>query len=78
MSMVPAASVLEDRDGPYVLVVDSEDKVQVRRIETDEKTATGWAVTSGVTPGDLIIVSGIQKVRPGMVVAPQQQTAAGS
>lgn len=76
LPVIPAGAVLQDKDGPYVLVVDTDDRAQIRRIETAKKTSTGWAVSKGLTQGETIIVDGIQKVRPGMVVSPQTaQTA---
>lgn len=71
LPVIPAGAVLQDKQGPYVLVVGSDDRAQIRRIETAKKTASGWAVSKGLTQGETIIVDGIQKVQPGMVVNPQ-------
>ncbi|MEJ8575039.1 efflux RND transporter periplasmic adaptor subunit [Microbaculum marinum] len=71
MPVVPAGAVLQDKQGPYVLVVDKDNRAQIQRIETAEKMQTGWAVSAGLTQGQIIIVDGIQKVQPGMVVNPQ-------
>ena len=48
--------------------VDAEGKVAQRRITTGPALGTRWAVTSGLTQGETVIVQGIQKVRPGMTV----------
>ena len=69
---IPAGAVLRDRDGPYVLVLDDDDRAQIRRIETAEQTADGVVVTSGLQEGELIVVAGLQRVRPGQIVTPQQ------
>jgi membrane fusion protein (multidrug efflux system) len=69
--VIPAGAVLQDKQGPYVLVVDKDNRAQIRRIETAKKMSTGWAVSKGLTQGETIIVDGIQKVKQGMVVAPQ-------
>ena len=76
LPVVPAGAILQDKQGPYVLIVDKDNRAQIRRIETADKTATGWAVSKGLTQGETIIVDGIQKVRPGMVVNPQPAPAA--
>jgi membrane fusion protein, multidrug efflux system len=68
---VPAGAVLQDKEGPYVLVVDKNNRAQIQRIETADKMQTGWAVKAGLTQGDTIIVDGIQKVKPGELVNPQ-------
>ena len=65
---VPQAAVLEDRAGHYVLIVDSENRVIQRRITTGPVVGTQWAVESGLTKGESVIVQGVQKARPGQIV----------
>jgi membrane fusion protein (multidrug efflux system) len=67
---VPQLAVQEDRDGRYVLVVDDQNRVVQRRIVTGARVDQGWAVEEGLEPGELVIVGGVQKVRPGMIVDP--------
>ncbi len=68
LPMVPQAAVQEDHDGRYVLVVDSENRVIQRRITTGPVIGTQWAVESGLTAGEMVIVQGVQKVQPGQIV----------
>ena len=68
LPVVPQSAVLEDKDGPYVLVVDDDNTVQQRRITRGPALGVGWAVESGLKAGESIIVHGLQKVRPGQVV----------
>ena len=70
LPVVPQLAVQEDRDGRYVLVVDDQNRVVQRRIVTGAQVDQGWAVEEGLEPGELVIVGGVQKVRPGMVVDP--------
>jgi membrane fusion protein (multidrug efflux system) len=70
--VVPIAAVLEDKDGQYVLTVDAQNRAQQTRITTGTQTGTNYTVTGGLTEGQTIIVEGVQKVRPGMVVDPRQ------
>jgi membrane fusion protein, multidrug efflux system len=72
---IPRAAVLSDQQGNYVLVLDPENKVEQRRIQVGQSTTTIASVTSGVSLGDKIIVEGIQRVRPGQVVAPAPASA---
>lgn len=69
MTAVPQAAILEDREGRYVLVVNPESQVEQRRVRTGATTGTMWAIESGLTVGELVIVQGLQKVRPGQTVA---------
>jgi membrane fusion protein (multidrug efflux system) len=71
MSVVPQAAVLEDRQGRYVLLVDSESAVAQRRITTGIMIDGNWSVEEGLSAGDMVIVEGIQKVQPGQTVATQ-------
>ena len=67
--VIPRAALQLDQIGVYVLVVDGDKKAQVRRVTTAEAVGTEIAIASGLQSGDKVIVDGIQKVRPGQVVA---------
>jgi membrane fusion protein (multidrug efflux system) len=67
---VPRAAVLSDQSGDYVFTVDAENKVVQSRIRIGQSQPTTASVTSGLSAGDSVIVEGIQRVRPGLVVAP--------
>jgi membrane fusion protein (multidrug efflux system) len=68
--LVPQQGVSRDPKGnPIVLIVDAEGKVQQKMITVVERAiGDKWFVTSGLAPGDRVIVEGIQKVRPGVSV----------
>ncbi|MCX7823842.1 MAG: efflux RND transporter periplasmic adaptor subunit [Syntrophobacterales bacterium] len=67
--LVPQQSVQRDRkNNPFVLVVNGEHKVEMRPIVLERAIGDKWLVASGLSPGDRIIVEGIAKVKPGMVV----------
>ncbi|MEO8803528.1 MAG: efflux RND transporter periplasmic adaptor subunit [Rudaea sp.] len=63
--LVPQAAVLRDVTGPFVYVVGSDGKVAQKRIGADSLRGGDWIVTSGLSDGDQIIVSGVQMVRAG-------------
>jgi membrane fusion protein (multidrug efflux system) len=67
--IVPQSAVQLDQAGRYVLVVGPSKKAELRRITTGSEQGTGIAVTDGLKEGELVIVEGVQKVRPGQVVA---------
>jgi membrane fusion protein (multidrug efflux system) len=66
--VVPQSAVLLDQAGRYVLLVDQAKKVEQRRITTGAERGREIVVSDGLKEGDLVIVEGIQKVRPGQVV----------
>jgi membrane fusion protein, multidrug efflux system len=65
---VPQSAVLLDQAGRYVLVVDTANKVEQRRVTTGAEQGRNIVVTEGLKEGEKVIVEGIQKVRPGQVV----------
>jgi membrane fusion protein (multidrug efflux system) len=65
---IPQAAVLLDQVGRYVLLVDSQKKVEQRRVTLGVEQGRNVVVTDGLNAGELVIVGGIQKVRPGQIV----------
>ena len=63
--MIPRSALQLDQTGVYVLVVDKDQKVVVKRVTTGEAVNTDIAIASGLEAGDAVIVDGVQKVRPG-------------
>ena len=68
--LVPQAAIQADQAGVFALVVTGEKKVEVRRLTLGRSAGTDVVVDEGLNEGDLVIVEGIQKVRPGSVVEP--------
>jgi membrane fusion protein (multidrug efflux system) len=66
--VIPRAALLLDQIGVYVLIVDADQKVEVRRVTTGEAVNTDIAIVAGLQAGDRVILDGIQKVRPGQTV----------
>ncbi|MGI9383140.1 MAG: efflux RND transporter periplasmic adaptor subunit [Methyloligellaceae bacterium] len=73
--VVPQAAVQENQAGPFVLVVDKENRVVTRPVKTGQRTGTEIVISEGLAEGETIIVEGIQKVRPGAKVNPVQAKA---
>jgi membrane fusion protein (multidrug efflux system) len=72
---IPRAAVLSDQEGDYVYVIGADNKAMQRRIKLGQSTPAFAAVVSGLTEGENVVVDGIQRVRPGQVVAPGAATA---
>lgn len=67
--LIPQQSVSRDPKGnPLALVVDGGNKVRQRMLVIDRALGNQWLVASGLSPGDRVIVQGIQNVRPGSAV----------
>jgi len=68
--VVPQVAVQRDSEGYFVLVVDRTNKVEVRRITATRQVGMDWVISNGLMTGERVIIDGIQKVRPTMVVNP--------
>lgn len=66
--VVPVGAVQLDRDGRFVLVLDKDNKVGLRRIRVVTQMGQNWVVESGLEGGESLVVQGIQNARPGAVV----------
>ncbi|MBU2498055.1 MAG: efflux RND transporter periplasmic adaptor subunit [Proteobacteria bacterium] len=67
--LVPQQGVTRDPKGnPIALIVDDAGKVQQRMLTLDRAIGDKWLISSGLAPGDRLIVEGLQKVRPGASV----------
>jgi membrane fusion protein (multidrug efflux system) len=67
---VPQSAIQENQQGRFVLVVDEENRVSSRPVETGQRIDSRWVIESGLDEGETVIVQGVQKVRPGAVVNP--------
>lgn len=67
--LVPQQAVTRTPRGEAItMVVGADNKVEQRTITTTEARGNQWLVTQGVTAGERVIVSGLQKIKPGVVV----------
>jgi membrane fusion protein (multidrug efflux system) len=70
--LAPQQALQVDQTGPYVLVVDKDNKIQIRRVETDVARGANIVIRKGLAENELIVTEGIQRVRPGQIVAPTE------
>src|SRR3977135_4106405 len=61
-----------DQNKKFVMVVDKDSKAEYREVALGVSIDGMRVVTSGLHPGERIVVKGLQRVRPGAVVAPQE------
>jgi membrane fusion protein (multidrug efflux system) len=67
--LIPQQAVSRDPKGnPTALIVDAEEKVRQRMLTLDRAIGNQWFVIAGLSPGERLIVEGMQKVRPGAAV----------
>ena len=71
-ALVDDRAIGTDLGRKFVFVVDDKNVVQYRPIETGRAVEGLRVVKSGLDSGDVVIVNGLQRVRPGVTVAPTQ------
>ncbi|SDO16313.1 RND family efflux transporter, MFP subunit [Vreelandella arcis] len=70
--LVDRKAILTDQDRRYVYVIDGDNRAERRQVATGRQVEELMVVTDGLSPGDRVIVNGVQKVFfPGMPVNPQ-------
>lgn len=68
--LIPQKTVQEGQSGKFVFIVDKDKKVEMRNIQTVQEYGTFFIVSKGVNEGEMIILEGLQKIRPGITVNP--------
>jgi membrane fusion protein, multidrug efflux system len=71
---IPRAAVLSDQQGDYVYVVDGQNHVEQRRLKLGQSTSSTAMIVSGLNEGEMVVVDSLQRVRPGIQVAPGPAT----
>ena len=72
--MVPQAAVQSNQQGKFVLIVDSSNTVKQRHVTLGRRINAMWVVLEGLEEGEQVIIEGLQKVRPGVLVNPVQKS----
>jgi len=73
--LVPQRAVTELQDAKAVYIVGSDNKITMRTVEVTDRFESFFVVTGGVKPGERVVVEGVLKVRPGIVVQPTSAPA---
>jgi membrane fusion protein, multidrug efflux system len=75
--LVPQVAVTHNQKGdPTALVVNGDNKVELRSLVTERAIGDKWLVTEGVKAGDRVIVEGVQYAKPGATVKPEEEESA--
>ncbi len=69
---IPEVVVQYDQIGPYVLVADNDNVVDLKRVELGGKESNRRAILKGLEAEDNVIVDGVQFAVPGNKVTPKQ------
>jgi RND family efflux transporter MFP subunit len=70
--LINDSAIGTDQSVRYVLVVGADNKVQYRPVKLGPVIDGLRVVDSGLSAGEMIVVDGLQRVRPGVQIAPQR------
>lgn len=68
--LVPQVAVLQGAKGHFVIVVDSDNKAQIRPVQVGIWHGDQWFIEQGLNAGDLVVVNGMVRLTPGVSVTP--------
>jgi RND family efflux transporter MFP subunit len=74
--LVPDTALGSDQSGRYVLVVNKDNVVEQRKVETGPVDNGLRVIDSGLTPEDRVVIAGLLRSIPGQKVDPQLQKIA--
>jgi RND family efflux transporter MFP subunit len=69
--LVPQQAVIDLQGTRQLAVVGPDNKIRIQPVHVGDTAGPDWVVLDGVKPGERVVVEGIQKVRPGMIVNPK-------
>src|SRR3984885_795740 len=66
--VLPQRAILDQQGQNYVWIVDAEGKAQQREVHMGLRVGGDWQVQQGLKAGDVVIVDGVQRLKPGTPV----------
>jgi multidrug efflux system membrane fusion protein len=70
--LVDDRAIGTDQSQKFVYVIDAQNKVTYRPVTVGRLTDGLRIVEKGLQAGETVVVNGLQRVRPGVVVAPER------
>jgi RND family efflux transporter MFP subunit len=71
--LVPDVALGSDQSGRYVLVVNGENVVEQRKVQTGPVEGDLRVIESGLKPDERVVIAGLLRAIPGQKVDPQLQ-----
>ncbi len=77
-TVVPAAAILRGPHGAYVYAVKPDNTVEARNVTIGLTQGNTTVVASGLTPGEMVVTDGQDKLQTGSSIAPRNATPGNS
>jgi membrane fusion protein (multidrug efflux system) len=66
--LIPQRAVLQGPQGPFVYVVNQDEKIDIRDVAASDWKGDQWLIDTGLNQGDRVVVNGLMKIGPGAPV----------
>jgi membrane fusion protein, multidrug efflux system len=66
--LVPQQAVLQGAKGHFVVVVNKENKAEIRGVQVGQWQGDDWFISAGLNPGDVVVTDGVVRLSPGAAV----------
>lgn len=66
--LIPQRAVLQGPQGPFVYVVNPEERIEIRPVDASAWQGDQWLIDSGLKAGERVVVNGLMKIGPGAPV----------
>jgi multidrug efflux system membrane fusion protein len=73
--VVPSAAVQRGPQSTFIYVVKSDSTIDLRDVEVGQTEGDRTAIVSGVQPGEVVVIEGVDKLLKGTKVAPREHKA---
>ncbi len=76
--LVPDLALSADQRGRFLYVVNEQNEVEDRPVKIGQLIDTLRVITEGITQDDRVVINGLMRCRPGLVVSPTEATLESS
>jgi multidrug efflux system membrane fusion protein len=76
VTLLQSAAIQRNTNDTYVYLIQADNKVTVRNIKIGTTEGDQSEITSGLVPGDKVVMTGVDKLQEGSKVAPTMQATA--
>jgi membrane fusion protein (multidrug efflux system) len=78
--LVPQRALMDVQGSSQLAVVGADDKISFRPVQMGERIGSSWIVASGLAAGERVVVEGLLKAKPGLLIKPidWQSSSSGS
>jgi len=67
--LCPQQAVMHNPKGEaYVYIVNNKSAIEMRIISIEKSMGDNWLVTAGLAPGERVVMEGMQRIKPGVIV----------